>query len=272
MRSCKTLPCLAAAVLLTVVPACKTVESVDTDRVEHGRESVPVRDLAHGSCALAERKQLVIRDERTWSMIWAQLQGTPDATSSLPAVDFANELVVVMSQGQQMSGGFDIEITAVEDTGTELLVRARERIPGPYCMVTMALTHPYHAVAVPRTARTVTFPAPPEDVHAVPPSRGPYAGRINPDVYTVLETRADARIQVLVSLHKIDGHDQAQGQLVTSVIEALGDDFVVSSRLDFATAFSGQATALGIARLADDPRVSKVDPECAGPVIIELDH
>lgn len=270
----RILSSVAAAMVLTALPACKTAESVGSERATLASGAVEVRELSHGTCALPAREQMVVRDAGTWKMIWAQIQGTADAEASLPVVDFDSELVVVMSQGQQVSGGFDIEITGVEDTGTELLIRARERIPGPYCMVTMALTHPYHAVAVPRRERTVVFPAPPseEALAAVRPSGQSHTGRINPDVYCVFKARKSARVSVLVGLNKIDGDDHAKAELVSSVIEALGDDFEVINRLDFATAFSGKATALGIARLADDPRVSKVDPECDGPVVIELDH
>ena len=88
-------------------------------------------------------------------------------------------------------------------------------------------------------------------------------------MYCILKARKDT-IQVLVTLNKVEGGNNAGAEVVSSVIESLGDDCAVSGRMDFGPAFSGRVSAIGIAKLADDPRVKHVDPECDGPVLVEL--
>ena len=95
----------------------------------------------------AERTEIV-RDQQAWEALWAELTGRSDPP---PAVDFATEMVVVVGVGVRPSGGYSVSIDSVREVGGVTAVEYTETQPGPRCVVTLALTHPYTVVRVPRT-------------------------------------------------------------------------------------------------------------------------
>ena len=69
-------------------------------------------------------------------------QRVPGATSS------AGRVLVGAFQGQQNTGGYSVQITAIERSGDQLIVRATFGVPGPGAMVTQVLTSPAHVVSI----------------------------------------------------------------------------------------------------------------------------
>ena len=57
-------------------------------------------------------------------------------------------VAVAAFQGEQISGGFSIQIERIERSGDQLLVHAKFSEPAPGSMNTMALTSPVHVVAI----------------------------------------------------------------------------------------------------------------------------
>jgi hypothetical protein len=82
------------------------------------------------------------------------LVGTTDASRAtiarlIPNASAAGGRVLVAAfQGQQMTGGYTIAITAIERRGAQLVVHATFTSPGPGAMVTQALTSPAHVVSI----------------------------------------------------------------------------------------------------------------------------
>lgn len=60
----------------------------------------------------------------------------------------SGRVLVAVFQGQQNTGGYSIQITAIERDGDQLIVRATFVAPGPGAMVTQALTSPAHIVSI----------------------------------------------------------------------------------------------------------------------------
>jgi hypothetical protein len=69
-------------------------------------------------------------------------QLVPGATAS------AGRVLVAVFQGQQNTGGFSVQITAIERNGDQLVVHATFVVPGPGAMVTQVLTSPAHVVSI----------------------------------------------------------------------------------------------------------------------------
>jgi len=69
-------------------------------------------------------------------------QRVPGATSS------AGRVFVAVFQGQQNTGGYSVQITAIERNGDQLVVRATFGVPAPGAMVTQVLTSPAHVVSI----------------------------------------------------------------------------------------------------------------------------
>jgi hypothetical protein len=60
----------------------------------------------------------------------------------------AGRVLVAVFQGQQNTGGYSVQITAIELNGDQLVVRATFGVPAPGAMVTQALTSPAHIVSI----------------------------------------------------------------------------------------------------------------------------
>ena len=69
----------------------------------------------------------------------------------VPPVDFARDMVVLVGLGERPSGGWRVEVRSVEREGAFLRVRARALPPPAGTAQAAALSHPFHAVRVPRS-------------------------------------------------------------------------------------------------------------------------
>jgi hypothetical protein len=120
--------------------------------------SVPFHTVARGGgsgSAATKRAIYVAGDKATWRRLWRQLNRGASPQPRLPRVDFSRDMVILVTQGQKPSGGYDIRVKVIRDTGSGLVVTVEERAPGAYCVEPQVITAPYHAVRVRRTGRPV---------------------------------------------------------------------------------------------------------------------
>ncbi len=104
-----------------------------------------------------ETERLVIRDAAAWTALWARLSAGMLPQPPLPAVDFATELVLFVSQGAKPTGGHTIDIRAVVQSPGALEVLVESASPGPSCVTTQAFTQATDVLVIPRTPLGVTF-------------------------------------------------------------------------------------------------------------------
>jgi uncharacterized protein (DUF885 family) len=96
----------------------------------------------HGGARTVE----LITDEAGWRRAWETIGGG----RPLPDVSFDTRAVIVAYQGQQTTGGYSVEITAVNRIGTVLAVSLSERRPASGSLTTQVITSPFVAVSIPR--------------------------------------------------------------------------------------------------------------------------
>ena len=106
---------------------------------------------------LTQPTQQIIRSEKIWLGVWAQLQSHLVPIPPAPKVNFSKNTVVVVSLGQQSSGGHDIEVESVVLKGKVIEIGLAIQHPGPGCLTTQALTQPYHVISVPRRFTEAKF-------------------------------------------------------------------------------------------------------------------
>ena len=104
---------------------------------------------------IEERREAVIRTAAEWASLWKQHQ--PDQKP--PAIDFTRSMVAGVFLGSRPTGGYALEVTAVERDGADLVVIYREGKPDPKMMVTQMITSPFHLVRIDRHAGPVRFRA-----------------------------------------------------------------------------------------------------------------
>jgi hypothetical protein len=106
-----------------------------------------------GASTIGKRSKLTIKSASRWTDVWEDLgeQGRPRR------VNFAKDMLVVVTEARQPSGGRDIEIERIDRVGSGYVVRAVETSPGRGCFTPSVITRPYHVVRVPRVTGRVTF-------------------------------------------------------------------------------------------------------------------
>lgn len=97
--------------------------------------------------------QLVVREEEAWIELWRRIA----LTRTPPAIDFSQYMIVGVCLGEKPSGGYQAEITEVEDKTDHVLVSYREITPPEGAVVTQAVTQPYHFKMIKRSPLKVKF-------------------------------------------------------------------------------------------------------------------
>lgn len=113
-----------------------------------GDGAATFRTLERGTFGgVAQAGVRVARDQASLNALWAAHAGT-GAGATPPTVDFSREYVVGVFMGRQTSGGYDIEVTALERRGDDLHLRVVRRAPAPGQPAPAVLTSPYHIVVI----------------------------------------------------------------------------------------------------------------------------
>lgn len=101
-----------------------------------------------------EKKEVVITDAETWQSVWQDLNSVREPMPELPQVDFSSQMILAVFMGEQRSGGYGINIDNIYKKDDDLFVKIVEKKPDPKGGVTLALTHPYHIVVIPKIKYT----------------------------------------------------------------------------------------------------------------------
>ena len=135
-------------------PGEEQEEDEDEDEEEEpGEQTLPFTTLARGLTGGQETRTMVAITSD------AQLDAAVDAMSSPInlAVDFENYMGIAVFAGSQATGGHDIAVTHIEEDAGMLTVTVTKTDPGAKCVVTQALTSPYHIVLVRTQQADVSF-------------------------------------------------------------------------------------------------------------------
>lgn len=99
----------------------------------------------------------VIQDNETWTDVWNQHVQFMLDPSPPPSVDFSKHTIVAVFMGEVSTGGYAINVYDIVDTGSSISVKIEKTAPGPKCIVTQALTQPYHIVQIAKTDKPIFF-------------------------------------------------------------------------------------------------------------------
>ena len=169
MRSLTRIPFPPAAVatlVLLALAACSSVGSSGSTPAPQGSPTAPATAPSPASSPAAaevfetidigdqsgvaggELQIFKIETQAEWDDFWSNHQGNVIPPPPAPSVDFSQEMVIAVVDQQRPSGGFQLEITEIEEVEGGLVVRVNKQSPGADCIVTLALTQPFHVVRV----------------------------------------------------------------------------------------------------------------------------
>ena len=121
-------------------------------------ETLPIRTVAKGAFSgLTEAKEQIIKNQKEWQEVWPKLSARLRDGAKVPEVDFAKEMLVLVSMGEQRTGGYNIEISKVEISEDKLKVHVNRREPASGGFNLQVLTAPFHVVAVPKNNLKAQF-------------------------------------------------------------------------------------------------------------------
>jgi hypothetical protein len=106
----------------------------------------------------------IVDSPSSWVEIWSKLQPHVSVliengswTVIPPHVDFSESIVIAVFMGGFATGGYSIEVKEIYDVGQSVVVKVEKTYPGKNCIVTMALTQPYHIVKIDKTDKPIIF-------------------------------------------------------------------------------------------------------------------
>eukprot|EP00591_Stephanopyxis_turris_P001215 CAMPEP_0195524310 /NCGR_PEP_ID=MMETSP0794_2-20130614/24047_1 /TAXON_ID=515487 /ORGANISM="Stephanopyxis turris, Strain CCMP 815" /LENGTH=200 /DNA_ID=CAMNT_0040654497 /DNA_START=145 /DNA_END=747 /DNA_ORIENTATION=- len=99
----------------------------------------------------------VFRSHADFESFWSKHGGIASPSPSCPEVDFESNMVIGVFGGTKNTGGYSVEVSSVEETETEAIVKYQTKCPPPGGMTIMALTQPYHIVRVAKSLKAVKF-------------------------------------------------------------------------------------------------------------------
>lgn len=123
-----------------------------------GPDRIPWRTYKAGQlCKVLSPKQIVVTNGANWQAYWNEVTG--EAAANAPKdLDFAKEQVIGLHLGIKPTGGYEVYVEAIRQTGpAECTVYYVESTPPFGQMVTQAQTTPYVMVRMPRVPGIVYF-------------------------------------------------------------------------------------------------------------------
>jgi len=117
-----------------------------------GVEIKVAKEWKGSHCGYTKPERLVIKTEDQWREVWEKMHRLRLPTPERPKIDFEREMVVAVFMGQRKTGGYEIEITEIEERKGEIIVEVEEKEPPPESIRAMALTQPYHIVVIKKSS------------------------------------------------------------------------------------------------------------------------
>ncbi|HKZ94207.1 MAG TPA: protease complex subunit PrcB family protein [Candidatus Bathyarchaeia archaeon] len=99
----------------------------------------------------------VIQDTETWIEVWNQHAQFMLDPPPPPSIDFSKHTVIAAFMGEVNTGGYAVNVYDLIDTGSSIVAKIEKTRPGPTCIVTQALTQPYHIVQIAKTDKPIFF-------------------------------------------------------------------------------------------------------------------
>jgi hypothetical protein len=156
----------AAAVAALLSSGCAGPTEIATLRNETATPAenvVPITRLRSEPWSFAyhtgmtDSVRLTIRDAAQWQQVWSVIEQGSSPKTAPPAIDFAQEMVVVAALGTRNSGGFSIYVDSAYQHSDRIEVVIRKVSPGKQCGTTGALTQPVDLARMPVSSLPVTF-------------------------------------------------------------------------------------------------------------------
>lgn len=104
---------------------------------------------------LTNKSEIVIQDEANYIHYWSQID--VDSSSSLADINFNQTMLILVSSGERSSSGYQVEITKIEESESNLEVYYTTTNPADNCTQNTVITYPYCLVTAAASDKPVSF-------------------------------------------------------------------------------------------------------------------
>lgn len=148
MKKSGSLPVQLSGCLLLLLLAAASAMSLPFQTIEKSYDSGIDEELIE-----------VYRSREHFDAFWRRNKSNQSKLGKVPDVDFTSQMVVAVYWGTKNSGGYDLEITSInqDEERNVLVVTYLTASPPPGAMLTMALTQPHHIITLDASDKTVVF-------------------------------------------------------------------------------------------------------------------
>ncbi|MCA1753563.1 MAG: protease complex subunit PrcB family protein [Spirochaeta sp.] len=114
--------------------------------------------VARGSYSgVLTQREVTVESEAALDRLWREIHSGRSPVPETPDIEFETMQIAAVFAGEKPSGGYSIEVTAMQHEDEHLTIYYQEQSPAPGDIVTQALTQPYHIVQFTRTELDVRF-------------------------------------------------------------------------------------------------------------------
>ena len=107
-----------------------------------------------GNSQMTDKTTKIVKTQQEWRQLWIQ---TTYYDIEAQNINFDDNMVIAVFQGQKPTGSYEIEITKIIERGNYIEVKVKEVSPGPNCAADTVITSPYHIVEVKKSDKPVRF-------------------------------------------------------------------------------------------------------------------
>lgn len=97
------------------------------------------------------------KTESRFRSFWKSHKSNDSPPPSLPNIDFDTNMIIAVFRGEKNTGGYNINITSIEENDSEIIVRGEMTNPPTGGVTTQVLTQPYHIVSVKTSNKSIRY-------------------------------------------------------------------------------------------------------------------
>ncbi len=146
---------LLTILIIAAFFSCKTTENNSTVKNISKKE---IEEIIHIAAeiksgtngAFVQKENTIITNNEDFRKVWVKVFANYSNKEAFPEIDFEKKTLILVTMGEQRSGGYSIKIGIISENSKTVNVNIIEGKPGPNCMNASVMTYPFHIVEIER--------------------------------------------------------------------------------------------------------------------------
>lgn len=155
---------LLAIGLIAFLFSCKVCEKKKTEEVKMKTEvlekasTIEFSEVKSGENSDYKTAQnIIFTTQQEMDLAWGKMFAAYDRKPPIPMVDFETKQLLLITMGEQPSGGYTTKVKTMTSTAKGIVVTIEDAKPGKTCNTTSALIYPFQLVEMPKTEEAISF-------------------------------------------------------------------------------------------------------------------